>query len=331
VASVQIRDMDADVPGSVKMTKWVMACAIVCCVSQILWFGSKCIHQIDYDGMAYTGIARHLRQGEWHEAVNAFRSPLLSWLIAAATFEGKSYPETGKVINVAAFLLSGALLYLLTKKLWQSSLAASVATLLFALGRGLAAATVAMITPDFLFASLTLVCFVILLRCLRKNGLLDWFALGTVHGVAFLAKAFALPWLAVCTAVAVILSAGGWKTKIARLSAAALVPVLVPAAWMMVLHAKYGVYTTGTQFKANLFQWTLHVSDDQISKDDSEAIYRVLRDSTKEIDDYMVDDPMPPGSGLWRYPIRMKAVLPKIWIAVERNVPQVLKETELCT
>src|SRR6202034_477269 len=53
--------------------------AILNCVLQLFWFGSKCINQIDFDGMTYAGIARHLRQDEFHSSLNAFRSPLVSW------------------------------------------------------------------------------------------------------------------------------------------------------------------------------------------------------------------------------------------------------------
>ena len=53
----------------------ILLVAVLACMFQLFWFGSKCFHQIDYDGMAYTGIARHLSQGQFHSAINAFRSP----------------------------------------------------------------------------------------------------------------------------------------------------------------------------------------------------------------------------------------------------------------
>src|SRR6266851_1464768 len=198
-----------------RASKWFITAAILCCAIQLFWFSSKCFNQIDYDGMAYVGIARHIRQGEFHAAINAFRSPLLSWLIAAAALGSSDYLHIGKLINIGAFLLSLSLLYLLTERLWHSRLVASLAVLLFALGRGLSVSTVAMITPDFLFAGLTLIYFIFLLRCLRNDGLKDWFHLGIVHGLAFLAKAFALPWLALCTLVALVVSGKPWETRAA--------------------------------------------------------------------------------------------------------------------
>jgi hypothetical protein len=306
---------------SSKASTLLVAVAVLSCVFQLFWFASRCFNQIDYDGMAYVGIARHLRQGEFHASINAFRSPLLSWLIAAAASGSADYLHIGKLINIGAFLLSLALLYVFTEKLWHSRLAAALAVSLFVFGRGLSASAVAMITPDFLFAALTLVYFIVLLRCLREDRLKDWFLLGLVHGLAFLAKAFALPWLAVCTLIALGLSGERRRTRVARLGAAALIPVLVAVGWATVLHSKYGVYTTGTQLKVNLLQWTLRAYDEH-----HDTNYAFLRDATREVDEYVVDDPMPPGSWPWEYPVRMKKALPKMILAEGRNIPRVLKE-----
>ena len=309
-----------------KTSSWFVAVTVVSCALQLLWFASKCYNQIDIDGMGYLGIARHLRQGEFHAAINAFRSPLISWLIAVASFGGGGYVHIGKLINIGAFLLSLALLYVLTGKLWRSRLVASLAILMFALGRGLSASAVLMVTPDFLFAAVALIYFIVLLRCLREDHLKDWFLLGSVHGLAFLAKAFALPWLAVCTLVALGSTALGvsakpWKTRLARLALAALIPVTVAASWATVLHSRYGVFTTGTQFKVNLLQWTLHAYDEH-----HDSTYALLRDTSKQVDEYGVIDPMPPGSWPWTHPLSVKHVVLKMILAEARNVPRVLKE-----
>ncbi len=314
-----------------KASNWFIAITVLSCVLQLLWFASKCFHQIDIDGMGYIGIARHLREGEFHAAINAFRSPLISWMIAFASLGGAVYLPIGKLINMAAFLLSVVLLYVLTEKLWHSRLVASVAALMFALGRGLAASAALAVTPDFLFAAITLIYFIILLRCLREDRLQDWFLLGSVHGLAFLAKAFALPWLAVCTLVALGLTAMGttapgvsakpWKTRLPRLALAALIPVLVAASWAAVLESKYGSFTTGTQFKANLLLWTLHAYDEH-----HDPTYALLRDTSKQVDEFGVIDPMPPGSWPWTYPLSVEQVVPMMLRAEARNVPSVLKE-----
>src|SRR5580658_1443334 len=323
-----------------KASSWFIAVTLLSCVLQLFWFASKCFNQIDIDGMGYLGIARHLRHGEFQAAINAFRSPLISWLIAVASFASaggsEGYVHIGKLINIAAFLLSLALLYVLTEKLWHSRLVASLAILMFSLGRGLAASAVSMVTPDFLFAALTLTYFIVLLRCLRndrlendrlkEDRLQDWFFLGAIHALAYLAKAFALPWLAACTLVALGFSAKPWKASLARLALAVLIPVAVASGWGTVLHSKYGVFTTGTQFKVNLLQWTLHSYSEH-----HDTTYALLRDTSKEVDGYGAADPMPPGSWPWTYSLSVKQVVPKMIRAEARNVPRVLKEMMIVT
>jgi hypothetical protein len=307
-----------------------IAGTIFSCVLQLLWLASKCFNQIDIDGMAYLGIARHLRQGEFQAAINAFRSPLISWLIAVASFASaggsEGYVHIGKLINIGSFLLSLALLCVLTEKLWHSRLVASLAILMFSLGRGLAASAVSMVTPDFLFAALTLIYFIVLLRCLREDRLKDWFFLGAIHALAYLAKAFALPWLAVCTFVALAFSSKPWKARVARLALAASIPVMVASGWATVLHSKYGVFTTGTQFKVNLLQWTLHAYSEH-----HDPTYALLRDTSKEVDEYGTGDPMPPGSWPWTYPLSVKQLVPSMLRAEAHNVPRVLKEMMIVT
>ena len=304
-----------------RASKLIIAGAILSCVFQLVWFASKCFNQIDFDGMAYTGIAHHLHRGEVYSAINAFRSPLISWLIAGFSFASADYLHIGKFVNIGSFLLCPVLLYALAASLWRSRLVASIAALLFTLGRGLSVEAISSVTPDFLFAALGLVYFIVLLRCVRDDRLRDWFSLGVVHGLAFLAKAFALPWLALCTLAGLGLSHKSWRGKSARLGVAALIPFLVAAGWAAVLHSKYGVYTTGTQFKTNLLQWTLRAHPEP-----EKTTYALLEDTSKELDEYTVDDPMPPQSWQWAHHVSLKQAYPKIMIAEERNIPLALKE-----
>lgn len=311
----------ADPAGYSQSPKLLITAAILNCLFQFFWFAPKCFNQIDFDGMAYTGIARHIRHGEFHSAINAFRSPLVSWLIAALAFRSEDYLHIGKLVSISSFLLCLALLYVFAVRLWDSRLVAALAVLLFTLGRGLLVVPLEMVTPDFLFAALVLLYFIVLLRCLRAGGLKNWVFLGIVHGLAFLAKAFALPWLGVCTATAVLLSQKSWKTRAADLGCAALIPLIVAATWAAVLHSKYEVFTTGSQFKTNLLQWTLREYPHHRDK-----TYALLRDTRKDLDEYSVDDPMPPGSWAWAHHINLKQAFPKLLLAEKRNIPKALKE-----
>jgi hypothetical protein len=147
-----------------RLSRGLVVASLCSAVIQLFWFGSKCINQIDFDGMAYTGIARHVREGAFYLSINAFRSPLVSWLIAVLSIANRDYLHLGKLVSVCSWLLCLALLYVFTLRLAHSREAAGVAALLFTLGRGLCVIAVAFVTPDFLFSALVLIYFLLLLQ-----------------------------------------------------------------------------------------------------------------------------------------------------------------------
>lgn len=159
-------------------------------IFQLCWFWRNCIHQIDYDGIDYLGIASKLRYGLFWSSINGFRSPLISWAIAIIPLD---VFRAGKLLNISSYVVSIGLLFLLTKRLWGCPIVAGTATLLFTLARGVAFDAVFFVTPDLLLTVVVLVYFLILLECIKKDR--HWQFLGVVHGAAFLTKAFALPWL----------------------------------------------------------------------------------------------------------------------------------------
>jgi hypothetical protein len=302
------------------ITRWLLAAVAVSCCFQLAWFGSKCFHQIDIDGIDYIGIARHLRTHQFHSAINDFRSPLLSWMIAAGSFFDSDLLRVGKVLSIGSYLLCVVLVYFFAKNFWHSELAGAAAAFWFSLSRGLSAIAVAMVTPDFLFAALTLVYFMVLLQCLRTGQRRYWGWLGGIHALAFLAKGFALPWLALSTIVSVLMSRPR-KQNLARLALAGILPLLVAAAWAGVLHFKYGAFTTGTQFKFNFLQWTGNLHGAM-----PDGNYAILDDKKPIIDEYNVEDPMPPGSWLWCYRIDARRAVPQLVALEVQNLPKALKE-----
>jgi len=308
-----------------KISRWLLAAAALSYWFQLVWFGSKCFHQIDIDGIDYIGIARHLRKHQFYSAINDFRSPLLSWMIAAGSFFDGDLVRVGKVLNIGSYLLCGALLYFFTKSLWHSELAASLAVFWFSLSRGLSAQATEMVTPDFLFAALALVYFMVLLQCLRRDEKRCWGLLGGIHALAFLAKGFALPWLAVSTIVSMLLSRNHTprpcKQLAARLALAGILPMLVATAWAGALHFKYGAFTTGTQFKVNFLQWTAHAYSNQ-----PDRTYAVLKDTRPFIDENNVGDPMPPGSWPWQYRIDARQAAPALVAHEVQNLRKAAKE-----
>ena len=301
-------------------SRWILFAAALSCGFQLAWFGTRCFHQIDIDGIDYIGIARHLRNQQFYAAINDFRSPLFSWLIAAGSFFNGNFVSVGKVLSIGSYLLCALLLYFLAKSFWHSELLAGIAVLWFSLARGLTATAVEMITPDFLFAALVLVYFLVLLQCLRTDKKQLWGWLGAIHALAFLAKGFALPWLAL-TSFASVLLLRPRKQAAMRLLLAGVLPLLVATAWAATLHSKYGTFTTGTQFKVNFLQWTTRAYDEHADK-----TYAVLENTKPLIDEYHVNDPMPPGSWPWHYRIDLKAATPQLLAHEFQNLRKALKE-----
>jgi hypothetical protein len=313
-----------------KLSVYFSLAAGVACILQIFWFTSTSYNFIDYDALSYLGVARYLRAGQIHASISAFRSPLLSWMIAGASFVDGNLLRVGKLINVGCYVISVALVYRLADRLWQSRLVASIAAFWFSLARGLAAAALVLVSPDFLLTVLVLLYFLLLLRCLRSGRTQDWLPLGAVHGAAYLAKAFALPWLAVASLVAAIVSPGRPSHRLQRFALAMLFPLLAAALWGAALYSKYGVFTTGSQFQTNFILYRTQASDGNSGR------FALLQDTRPDpaptdpsifkMDDAMVNDPMPPHSPAWQRRIPPIEMLRAVMSAERKNVPVALKE-----
>lgn len=301
---------------------WLLAAAVLSNSFQVFWFSRACIHNIDFDGMDYVGIARHVSDGNFHASINAFRSPLISWLIAFLTPHGEHLVTVGKLVTFASFIAVEVLLYVFTLRLWRSRLAAAIAVLWFSLARGILPLALLFVSPDYLFAALTLLYFTVLETCIRKPCKRTWFYLGCVHGAAYLAKAFALPWLALTTIIAAALARNAHaRQKLSYVGLAAMAPIIAVAGWGSVLHAKYDVFTTGSQFKTNMMQWTLHADLSPHNKG-----YEALVDTSQTTDAYMVTDPMPPHSSAWSLHFTSRQMIGPILRTEFRNVPRAVKE-----
>src|SRR6266498_3135090 len=144
------------------------------CLFQILWFWQFTGHNINYDAVSYIGIARHLVDGDFQGSLHGYWSPLIAWCIAGISVFTHDFLLAGRIVTVASFLLCLPLLYLLTLRLWSSSILAALAVLCFTLSRGVAAFSVFFIGADFLLTALVLCYFILLLRCLRTPQPVHW-------------------------------------------------------------------------------------------------------------------------------------------------------------
>jgi hypothetical protein len=302
---------------------WLTAAAVANCLFQLWWFSARSIREIDFDGMAYVGIARHISDGNFSKSINAFRSPLISWIMAALASPGSDFVRIGKLVSMSSALACAGLVFAFAYSLWHSREVAAIAMLWFSFARGFFPLSTELVTPDYLFAITVLLYFLVLIRCFRKGTKWDWLALGAAHSLAYLAKAFALPWLALSTLIAVTLCYGKtrWRQALLSLVLAAILPAAAGLAWGSFLHAKYGVFTTGSQLKANLLQWTLDVRFEPHDKG-----YEGLRDISHNTDRYGIVDPMPPGSPAWSYRVHLRNLVPAIIRSEVQYLPVAVKE-----
>ena len=289
------------------------------CLFQIIWFWRYTARNINYDAISYIGIARHLVDGDFHASLQGYWSPAFSWCIAAASLFSHNFLLSARLISIASFVLCLPLIYLLSFKLWRSMTLASLSVLCFTLSRGVVALSVYFIGADFFLTAAVLAYFILLLACLRNPAPANWLKLGAVHGLASLIKAFAMPWLAVCTLLAGILL--GWRNS-KKVTATALLGLTIPFAvwitWGTILSTRYGRFTPGYQSK-----WNLLSTEAQNTESTRNFFY--LTDTSKTMDKYMVVDNMYPSSPLWDQRLHTKPLATQIVRKEILNLPEAIR------
>lgn len=296
----------------------LLVLTVLNCMFQIAWFWRFRAHNVTMDGVNYIGLARHLLDGNWIASLHGYWSPLLSWLIAAGWFGIHDFTLLARGITIASYLVCLPLLYLLTLRLWNSRVVAAAAVLWFSLARGVLAGSISTIQADFLLTAATLLYFTALIACLRLNRGRNWFFLGCAHAIAFLAKAFAMPWLSIATALAILFKPRQTvRDRSVALVLALFAPVVVWFGWGEALKTRYGAFTTGFQLRANLMV-DLKRYTNNLSVGDS---YPVV---DTNYDQYMVTQP--DFATLQKFKVTNPILVPMILKNEAHNVPAALKE-----
>jgi 4-amino-4-deoxy-L-arabinose transferase-like glycosyltransferase len=291
------------------------------CAFQIAWFWRYSYRNINFDAISYIGIARHLQDGDFKGALHGYWSPLISWLIALGSFVHHDPLLVGRIVTILSFLICMPLLYVFTFQLWGKRTVAAISVLCFTLSRGVAAFSVSFIGADFLLTAAVLLYFNLLLNCLRdSSSSWRWFVLGGAHAIAFLAKAFAMPWLLISTIIAAAFSRQRKLRQVpARMALAFALPLLVYVSWAAALNTKYQHFTAGYQAKLNLL-------DTQTRKSLGRGNLHFLANTSKNIDGYMITDIMYPGSQLWDARVDLRRSGTDLVEKEIRTVPEALKQ-----
>ncbi|MBF0686356.1 MAG: hypothetical protein IR158_05455 [Cellulomonas sp.] len=210
------------------------------------------------DGISYISIARQYASGLFGSAVNAYWSPLISWLAAPLIALG-----VDGVVAIVAVSAVGASLGLAAggALVWWATHGRSVPTLLFmATAAVFYLANVRSLTPDVLVVSWTTLFALVLARFdeslatgrhVRRHAVL----LGATCTLGYVTKLFLVPVVVVVLAAWLVLRLRD-RTARRQVAAAAglavLVAGLLAAPWAAVLSWKYGEATIGSSFAVNM-------------------------------------------------------------------------------
>ena len=197
------------VAGAVRIAGWALALTL----GFIQTWRSR--HAMNPDGISYLDIADAYLAGDWAAAINAYWSPLYSWVLAAATLVARpsAYSEFTMVhlVTFGIYALSLCAFELLLTEVirvrrdrgmdvarqtavpneewaWRS-----IGYALF-IWSGLSMINLTIVTPDTLVAALMYLSAALLLR-LRDPDASNWLpvTLGLILGLGYLAKAAMMP------------------------------------------------------------------------------------------------------------------------------------------
>ncbi len=212
-------------------------------------------YQINPDGVGYLSVADNYAAGHFRNAVSAYWSPLYSWLLLPLRIVRVEPLLATKILglSIGVFTLAGVWRFLR----WAGASQIVRALLTLAIVPLVMDAAMAVITPDLLMAGVVL--WYLASVCSPRAGT-RWGAvrIGVWMGVAFLAKAYALPFVlghaAIIRAIEFLRPRDGRsRARLLGDSAISLaVMIVIAGAWAAVLSAKFGTFTLGSTGRYNL-------------------------------------------------------------------------------
>lgn len=230
------------------------------------------------DAMSYLDIADAYLRGDWQSAVNAYWSPLYSWLLALGFFITKPSAywkfTIVHVVNFGIYLFAlGCFSFLIRQTLSRREslrtelLTARLMTLpdWAVLGLGyslfiwssLFLVTVSLESPDMLVASFVYLACGILLRIrLRPASWWPFILLGIVLGLGYLSKSVMLP-IGLVFTFAGVLAVGNLRQALPRISLTVVLMLLIAAPFVVALSRSKGRFTTGESGRLN-YLWAIN-------------------------------------------------------------------------
>ncbi|MGH7593625.1 MAG: hypothetical protein ACRELE_07225 [Gemmatimonadales bacterium] len=227
-------------------------------------FGYLSMQAVNPDGVSYLDLAAAVQRGDWTHFVQGYWSPLLPFLTGiAGSIGGLSGPQLVPVTHALNLVVAlGALLIIW---LWARQAAtpwfarAAIATFMIC-SAGLP--RIEAVTPDVLL----LATVIWLSYELLVHGSQRWLLVGTLLGVAFLAKTSSWPWLVV--AVPLRLWTANAATARRRIWKSTLVAGAVMLIWVVPMTIKYGHPTLGSSGRLN-YSWYIAANSSRLPDSDA--------------------------------------------------------------
>ncbi|HEV7300212.1 MAG TPA: hypothetical protein VGN72_12655 [Tepidisphaeraceae bacterium] len=225
-----------------------------------LWFALHYIgafrYQMNPDGVGYLSVAHQYATGRFADAVNAYWSPLYSWLLVPFLLVRVEPLLATKILGL---LIGGATIYGMWRIARNAAVPRNVNLLICAAAIPLVAdAAYQVTTPDLLVA-----CAILHYLAALTDPSQPWrwtraLRIGMWAGIAYLAKAYALPFVIahfLLVRLIELIRSGPASPRgaILRSSAISLLAfIVIVGAWSTVLTRKFGYVTTGSTGRYNL-------------------------------------------------------------------------------
>jgi hypothetical protein len=231
-------------------SRWWCGVALAAYAAMLVSLAFHFSHQINPDGVAYLRIAGYYLTGDVGKAVSGYWSPLYSWLLMPWLAVGVPGLLATKLLAAGlavAWVIGMALLgrryaeSAVTRRLLVATAAVSVLSW-----------TIEVITPDLLLAVMLTFYFYVVSDPATMTAPGRAFACGILGGLAYLAKAYALPFFIVHFLGTITLftwaqSGHGASRRYVVATLAGLSGfVIVAAPWIAVLSTTYGQLTITT-------------------------------------------------------------------------------------
>ena len=203
------------------------------------------------DAVCYIRRALYICRGDFYHSISGYWSPLISWSIAPLMYFGMDGLYAARAVlciwGAVLVITFGLLLYQFTwlNDFWRLGILATVA---------MATAEVAgnYITPDVMVAACLFAYFAVILHpeVMRRRGLQS--LAGLLGGVAYLAKAYAFPFVLVHLPVTLVIRRWSWRSVTRRgemLRAWAMAMLgwaAIVGPWVGILSWRYGRVTFST-------------------------------------------------------------------------------------